>query len=109
MPLLSCTARNCVYNKEEYCSKGDILVDGRTAEKADETCCRSFTERKEGASNRKKQAVPVRALMWTVRHVTVYLTARNVAAQIKLPLQDLLHADATIPNVEVLQQNKSIR
>ena len=54
MPVLSCTARNCVYNKEEYCSKGDILVDGRTAEKADETCCRSFTERKEGASNREE-------------------------------------------------------
>ena len=66
------------------------------------------SEKKEHLTG-KKQAVPVRALMWTVRHVTVYLTARNVAAQIKLPLQDLLHADATIPNVEVLQQNKSIR
>ena len=24
MPLLSCTARTCLYNKNEYCSKGDI-------------------------------------------------------------------------------------
>lgn len=51
MPLLSCTARTCMYNKNEYCSKGDILVDGSTAKTADETCCRSFVEKKEGAKN----------------------------------------------------------
>ena len=45
MPLLSCTARTCIYNKDEYCSKGDILVDGSEAKVADETCCRSFEER----------------------------------------------------------------
>lgn len=47
MPALSCTAKTCVYNKNEYCSKGDILVDGDTAQTADETCCRSFVEKKE--------------------------------------------------------------
>jgi len=51
MPLLSCTARTCIYNKDEYCSKGDILVDGSDAKVADETCCRSFVERGESASN----------------------------------------------------------
>ena len=51
MPLLSCTARPCLYNKNEYCSKGDIQVDGPQAQKADETCCRSFVEKKEGAMN----------------------------------------------------------
>lgn len=51
MPLLSCTARTCMYNKEEYCSKGDILVDGNSAKTPDETCCRSFAERKDSVSN----------------------------------------------------------
>lgn len=51
MPLLNCTATTCVYNKDKYCSKGDILVDGCSAKTSDETCCKSFTERKEGASN----------------------------------------------------------
>ena len=31
MPLLNCTVKSCLYNKDEYCAKGDILVDGRTA------------------------------------------------------------------------------
>lgn len=51
MPLLSCTARTCLYNKNEYCSKGDILVDGDAAVTQDETCCRSFAMRSEGARN----------------------------------------------------------
>lgn len=46
MPLLSCTARTCVYNKDEYCSKGDIVVDGKNATVSDETCCSSFKERR---------------------------------------------------------------
>lgn len=51
MPLLSCTARTCLYNKGELCTKGDIQIDGNTAKVADETCCRSFVERKEAAAN----------------------------------------------------------
>ena len=51
MPLLSCTARTCLYNKNEYCSKGDIQVDGPNAQRPDETCCKSFVEKKEGAMN----------------------------------------------------------
>lgn len=51
MPLLNCTARTCVYNKEEYCSKGDIVVDGSNAKVADETCCSSFVERSGSAMN----------------------------------------------------------
>ena len=46
MPLLSCTARTCLYNKNEYCSKGDIQVDGPNAQRPDETCCKSFVEKK---------------------------------------------------------------
>ena len=45
MPLLSCMVTNCVYNKDELCSKGDIKVGGRDAKVADETCCDSFLDR----------------------------------------------------------------
>ena len=41
MPLLSCSAQNCVYNEDKYCSKGDILVQGDEAQTACETCCPS--------------------------------------------------------------------
>ena len=34
MPLLSCSAQNCVYNEDKYCSKGDILVQGDEAQTA---------------------------------------------------------------------------
>ena len=44
MPLLSCTARTCVYNSDEYCSKGDIQVTGGNASVVDETACASFKE-----------------------------------------------------------------
>lgn len=46
MAELGCSAVNCVYNKEELCCKGDILVGGRTANCSDETCCESFSDRK---------------------------------------------------------------
>lgn len=51
MPLLSCTARTCIYNSDEYCSKGDIQVSGEDAKQPDETCCASFRERTEDSSS----------------------------------------------------------
>ncbi len=45
MPALVCTAKTCIYNKNELCSKGDIKVEGNTARTKDETCCSSFQER----------------------------------------------------------------
>lgn len=45
MPVLSCSARTCVYNKEDMCSKADITVEGAGARTADQTCCSSFKER----------------------------------------------------------------
>lgn len=45
MPMLSCSAITCVYNKDELCSKGDITVGGSNAKTSDETCCESFKER----------------------------------------------------------------
>ena len=49
MPLLSCSAQNCVYNEDKYCSKGDILIQGDEAQTACETCCSSFKEAGEGS------------------------------------------------------------
>lgn len=47
MPLLVCSAMTCVYNKGQYCSKGDIMVGGKEAETSRETCCESFKARSE--------------------------------------------------------------
>lgn len=46
MAELGCSVKNCVYNKEEYCCKGDIFVGGREARREDDTCCESFVDRK---------------------------------------------------------------
>lgn len=62
MPLLSCTAVSCEYNKNEYCSKGDIQVDGPTAQTPDETCCRSFVERREETTNSIDTGAPYQTI-----------------------------------------------
>lgn len=52
MPLLTCSAQSCVYNKGMNCARGDIQVDGPDACTVEETCCSSFEERtKQGAEN----------------------------------------------------------
>ena len=52
MAELKCRAKNCTYNKDQFCSKGDIMVGGKHAKNMDETHCDSFSKRKEGnASN----------------------------------------------------------
>ena len=48
MADLKCTAKNCVYNKEYLCAKGDIMVGGKHANTEGETTCESFAPRKEG-------------------------------------------------------------
>lgn len=45
MPLLTCSAQSCVYNKGMNCSRGDILVEGQDAHCVQDTCCESFEER----------------------------------------------------------------
>ncbi len=50
MPLLNCMVTNCVYNKEELCSRGDIKIGGRKATIAEETCCDSFRDKNHGAA-----------------------------------------------------------
>lgn len=49
MAELLCGAQNCTYNKNNYCSKGDIMVGGKHADTCDGTCCESFHERRGDA------------------------------------------------------------
>lgn len=49
MAELKCSVENCSYNKENLCSKGDIMVGGKQACDSEGTCCESFTERRDGA------------------------------------------------------------
>lgn len=48
MAELKCGAVNCTYNEDHYCCKGDIMVGGKHAACTEDTCCESFTQRKEG-------------------------------------------------------------
>lgn len=45
MAKLSCGALNCSYNKDRYCSKGDIMVSGKHANVSNDTSCDSFHRR----------------------------------------------------------------
>lgn len=48
MAELKCAVESCTYNKDRYCSKGDIMVGGKHASSANDTCCESFAQRREG-------------------------------------------------------------
>ena len=45
MTFLDCTVTGCVYNADKCCCKGDIQVEGKNAERTEDTCCGSFKER----------------------------------------------------------------
>lgn len=51
MTQLDCTVSSCMYCKDNYCRKGDITISGKNASHPGDTCCESFQERKDGASN----------------------------------------------------------
>lgn len=50
MTQLDCTVSSCMYNKDNYCSKGDITIGGKNASNSGDTCCESFRERKSGSA-----------------------------------------------------------
>ncbi len=50
MTQLKCSAQTCMYNEDRYCSKGDIMVEGRDAKDPSGTCCASFRERNENTA-----------------------------------------------------------
>lgn len=51
MTQLKCSVKNCMYNEEQLCSKGDITIGGQDASKPNETCCESFRERSGNMMN----------------------------------------------------------
>ena len=60
MPELKCTVQTCAHNKNYYCAHDKIVVGGDSAKQAEETCCDSFEEKRDGAySNVAGEASPV--------------------------------------------------
>ena len=47
MAELKCGVKDCTYNENCYCCKGDIMVGGKHADTTDDTCCESFAKRRE--------------------------------------------------------------
>ena len=45
MTILKCSAANCIYNKDQLCSRGNIDINGQNAASPNETNCDSFQER----------------------------------------------------------------
>ncbi|MCI6553052.1 MAG: DUF1540 domain-containing protein [Lachnospiraceae bacterium] len=46
MAQLDCTVDSCIYNKNQCCCKGDIMVGGSRAGCTEDTCCESFSEKR---------------------------------------------------------------
>ena len=38
MTKLECSVDNCMYNEDQCCCKGDILITGKDAKNTSETC-----------------------------------------------------------------------
>lgn len=49
MADLKCTVESCKYNTDSCCSKGDIYVGGKNANRVDETSCESYAKRGENS------------------------------------------------------------
>lgn len=49
MAELKCGVDNCSYNKDKCCCKGDIMVGGTHADCCTDTCCESFSQKREGS------------------------------------------------------------
>ena len=60
MPELKCTVQTCLHNQNYQCDLDSIKVGGSSAKHAQDTCCDSFEERKDGNSysNTMKEASP---------------------------------------------------
>ena len=57
MPELSCTVQTCVHNYQYLCELDKIQVGGSSAKDAQETCCDSFEERREGSYSNKTDSM----------------------------------------------------
>ena len=61
MPELKCTVQTCVHNNQFLCALDQIQVGGDTAKTAQETCCDSFQERREGSYSNAMEVASDRA------------------------------------------------
>ena len=73
MPELKCTVQTCLHNQNYYCDLDSIKVGGSSAKHAQDTCCDSFEERKDGNSysNTMEEASPKSEIDCTMNSVTV--------------------------------------
>ena len=71
MPELSCTVQTCVHNYQYLCELDKIQVGGNSAKDAQETCCDSFEERREGSYSNKTAVTPATAVGQNVQHLIV--------------------------------------
>lgn len=46
MTNLECSVKTCMYNMDDICSRDNIHIEGASARVTEETCCKSFVERK---------------------------------------------------------------
>ena len=53
MPVLSCAATTCIYNKDELCSRGEIKVAGDDARHPDDTAVQAFVERSDSMEQQR--------------------------------------------------------
>lgn len=51
MTFLDCSVTGCMYNADNCCCKGEILVEGHQAKETKDTCCASFKERRGDGTN----------------------------------------------------------
>ncbi len=61
MPELKCTVQTCVHNNQFLCALDQIQVGGNSAKTAQETCCDSFQERREGSYSNAMEVASDRA------------------------------------------------
>lgn len=45
MTNLTCNVTNCINNKNTYCARAEIKVDGMNSRSKTDTCCRSFGDK----------------------------------------------------------------
>lgn len=96
MPELKCTVQTCAHNKQFYCDLDSIKVEGNTAKNAEETCCGSFVERKEGSySNVTGEASPTSCIDCKATECMYNNECKCHAGKISVEGSDACHCDQT--------------
>ena len=78
MPELSCTVQTCVHNYQYLCELDKIQVGGNSAKNAQETCCDSFEERREGSYSNKTDSMKSAQMLTARRKIADIMKSANV-------------------------------